>query len=103
MLKFAGPTAHRRVRSPPRCLCLLCLYSSNIFDYGGRPGSPGDQSTLAADGSERRVRPLGPQGSIFNRLFDVQSDTEKSLIFRIFRNRQEMSDKSTSERPRSDF
>ena len=86
--------------SPPQS---LCLYSSNIFDYGRRPGSPGDQSIPAGDYPERCFRPLAPQGSIFNRLFDVQSDIKKSSIFRIFQNRQKTSDKSTLERPRSHF
>ena len=65
--------------------------------------SPGDQSVPLGDYSERCFRPLGLKGSIFNRLFDVQSDIQNSSIFRIFRNRPKMSDKSTFERPRWHF
>ena len=98
--KFAGPTAHGVLGSASQS---LCLYSLNIFDNGRRPGSPGDQSIPLGDGPERCFRPLAPQGSIFIDFLTTQNDIEKTMIFRILKNRPKWQNQSTLERPRSTF
>ena len=100
ILKFAGPMAHGVLGSASQS---LCLYSLNIFDNGRRPGSPGDQSIPLGYYSERCFRPLAPQGSIFIDFLTTQNDIEKTMIFRILKNRPKWQNQSTLERPRSIF
>ena len=97
----------RRANGPWRvrvCFAILDpLYSLNIFDNGRRPGSPGDQSIPLGYYSERCFRPLAPHGSIFIDFLTTQNDIEKTMIFRILKNRPKWQNQSTLERPRSVF
>ena len=92
--------AHGVLGSPSQS---LCLYSLNIFDNGRRPGSPGDQSIPPGDGPERFGWPSVTQGSIFIDFLTTQNDIEKTMIFRILKNRPKWQNQSTLERPRSVF
>ena len=99
-MKFAGPTAHGVLGSASQ---FLCLYSLTIFDNGRHLGSPSDQSIPLGDGPERLFRSLTPQGSIFIDFSTIQSDIEKTTIFRILKNRPKWQNQSTLGRPRSVF
>ena len=52
---------------------------------------------------ERCFRPLAPHGSIFIDFLTTQNDIEKTMIFRISKNRPKWQNQSTLERPRSVF
>ena len=81
----------------------LILYSLNIFDNGRRPGATASGRITGDDYPERRFRPLTPQGSIFIDFWTTQNDIEKTMIFRILKNRPKWQNQSTPERPRSVF
>ena len=85
----------------------LCLYSSNIFDNGRRPGATDPKNALLdalLDPTRNAVfEPWTPQGSIFIDFSTIQSDIEKTMIFRILQNRPKWQNQSTLGRPRSVF
>ena len=98
--KFAGPTAHGVLGSASQS---LCLYSSNIFDNGRRPGATDPKNALLDPTRNAVFEPWTPQHSIFIDFSTIQSDIEKTMIFRILKNQPKWQNQSTLERPRSVF